>query len=326
MSPNIAYAVGVDFGGTNIVAGIVNSKGKVVARIKIPTCAKEGKAKVLNRISLAIKEVLEKFKGGIGKIKGIGIGSPGLIDHIRGIVNVPPNLPGWKHVNLKKYLEAKFHKPVFVANDVNATALGESEFGAGKGVKNLICITLGTGVGGAIIINGKLYVGSHQFAGEIGHMTVERHGLRCNCGNIGCMERYVGCGFIAERAMAEIKKGVQTKITELVDGDLDKITPKILTDAAKLGDKLALKIWNETGEYLGITLASVVNFLDPEMIIVGGGVAQAGKYIFEPTKREIRKRAYKFLTKSLKIVPAKLGEDAGVIGSATLVLKNKGAM
>ena len=223
---------------------------------------------------------------------------------------------------LKKLIESDLKFPVFVANDVNAVALGEATFGAGKGYANSLCITLGTGVGGGIIIDGKLYVGSHQFAGEIGHMVVEKDGLKCNCGGIGCMERYVGSNYIIGYAVEAIKNGRKTKIEKLVNKDLSKITPKVIADAAKQNDKLALEIWDKIGRYIGVILGSVLNFLDPGVIIIGGGVSQAGDFVLKPIRNEVKKRAYPMLTKIVKIVPAKLGDDAGCIGSSQLVYQN----
>jgi glucokinase len=321
MVKKLEYAIGVDFGGTNIVAGLVDSNGKIIFREKIPTMAHLGGENILNRIAEAISLVLNKvtlLKKKI-KIKGIGIGSPGLVDHVKGIVREPPNLPGWKEVHLKEWVEKKFKIPTYVANDANAYGVGEYVFGAGKGVDSMVCITLGTGMGGGLILNKKLFVGTFQSAGEVGHITVEKNGLRCNCGNIGCVERYVGAQYIVERAIRLIKSGRKTIIPKLVNDDLNKITPKIITDAAKGGDKVAIQVWKETGEYIGAALASIINLISPEIIVIGGGVSLAGRFLFTPIRKEVKKRLFKYLAQRVKIVPGKLLDDAGVLGSASLV-------
>lgn len=317
------YVIGVDLGGTNIVTGMVDRSGKVVERCKRETQADRGKDVVIKNIEESIRKVISDVKIKKEKISGIGIGSPGSIDHDNGIVHTPPNLPGWKHVPLKRIIESNLKFPTFVANDVNAVALGEATFGAGVGFANSLCITLGTGVGGGIILGGKLYVGSHQFAGEIGHMVVEKDGLPCKCGGIGCLERYVGRDYIISYAVEAIKNGKYTKIKELVNNDLSKITPKVITDAAKLNDKLALEIWDKVGRYIGVILGGVLNFLDPGVIIIGGGISLAGKFVFEPIRDEVKKRAFPMLAKIVKIVPAKLGDNAGCIGASQLIYQKK---
>ncbi|MFH1824951.1 MAG: ROK family protein [Candidatus Firestonebacteria bacterium] len=316
----IEYALGVDLGGTNIVAGLVNSKGKVIYREKIPTRAHLGGENILNRIASAISLVLNKTTSDIKKkIKGMGIGTPGLVDHIKGIVREPPNLPGWKEIHLKEWLEKKFKIPTYVANDGNAYGVGEYIFGAGKGADSMVCITLGTGMGGGLILDKKLFVGTYQSAGEVGHIVVEKDGLRCNCGNVGCVERYIGASFIVERTKKLIKSGKKSLITKLVNNDLNKITPKIITDAAKKGDKIAIQIWKETGEYIGTALVSIINLLSPEIIVIGGGVSLAGRFLFTPIRKTVKKRLFKYLAQRVKIVPGKLLDDAGVLGSASLV-------
>ncbi|OGF45342.1 MAG: hypothetical protein A2231_03430 [Candidatus Firestonebacteria bacterium RIFOXYA2_FULL_40_8] len=320
MSKKNGYAIGVDLGGTNIAAGIVNSSGKVILREKLPTMAHLGGKAVLGRIAQAISCLMQKTDPKIRKeIKGIGIGTPGLVDHKRGIVREPPNLPGMDGMNIKKYMETRFKLKTYLANDANAYAVGEHTFGAGKGTKNMVCITLGTGLGGGIIIDGKLYVGSFETAGELGHVIIRKEGIPCLCGSIGCVEPYVGANFIAERARKDIKNGKRSSIVKLVNGDLSKITPIIIEKAARQKDKYAKALWNEIGSEIGTALISIVNTLSPEMVVIGGGVSKAGDILFNPIKEKFNKIGFKFLRKRVKIVPGKLSDDAGVLGSSSLV-------
>jgi len=320
MSKRNEYAIGVDLGGTNITAGIVNSTGKVILREKLPTLAHLGGKVVLNRISQAISCLLSKIDPKVRKnIMGIGIGTPGLVDHKRGIVREPPNLPGMDGMNIKKYIEKRFKKKTFIANDANAYAVGEHTFGAGKGTKNMVCITLGTGLGGGIIINGKLYVGSFETAGELGHVIIRKEGKPCLCGSTGCVEGYVGANFIVDRVVKDIKSGKKTKIVKLVNGDLSKISPIIIEKAARQNDKYAKALWNEVGAEIGTALISIVNTLSPEMVVIGGGVSKAGDVLFNPIKKQFNKIGFDFLKKRVKIVPGKLSDEAGVLGSSSLV-------
>ncbi|MEI6845680.1 MAG: ROK family protein [Candidatus Firestonebacteria bacterium] len=314
------YAIGVDLGGTNIAAGIVNSSGKVILREKLPTLAKLGGKAVLGRIGQVIDALLLKVDPKIRKnIKGIGIGTPGLVEHEKGIVREPPNLPGMDGMNIKKFLEKRFKVKAFVANDANAYAVGEHTYGAGKGTKNMVCITLGTGLGGGIIIDGKLYVGSFETAGELGHVIIRKEGKRCLCGSTGCVETYVGANFIADRVRADIKKGKKTSIVKLVNGDLSKINPIIIEKAARQNDKYAKNLWNELGAEIGTALISIVNTLSPEMVVIGGGVSKAGDLLFKPIRKQFQEIGFSFLKKKVKIVPGKLSDDAGVLGSSSLV-------
>ncbi|MCM8782588.1 MAG: ROK family protein, partial [Candidatus Omnitrophica bacterium] len=236
-----------------------------------------------------------------------------------GIIHHLVNIKGFKKVPLKKLIEARTGIPTFLDNDVNVMTLGELYYGAGKGAKNLLCITLGTGVGGGIVIEGQLYRGSSLSAGEIGHMPLNERGPRCNCGGFGCMEKFVGNKYIVAKTIKEIKKGKKSIIKKMVKGHLKRITPELISLAAKKQDKLAKAIWEEIGSHLGVTLAGVINLLDPERIIIGGGVAEAGNILFEAIRKTVRERAMRVPAKGVKIVKAKLGQDAGLIGAAVLV-------
>lgn len=322
MKNKLSYAIGVDLGGTNIVAGLVDSKGNVIFTEKIKTLAHLGRNSTLNRINDIIKSIVDRThdeKIPFKNVKGIGIGAPGLVDHSKGIVREPPNLPGWEAVNLKKSIEDKIKIPAYAANDANAYAIGEHTFGAGRGCKDMVCITLGTGMGGGIIINKQLFVGGFQTAGEVGHISIDMNGPQCKCGNIGCIETYIGAGYISERAVKLIKSGKKTIIKKLVNNDLTKITPKVISEAANKKDKLAIEIWRQTGEYIGVALSSIINLFSPEVVVVGGGVSRAGDVLFNPIRKEVKKRVFKYLGQRVKIVPGELHDNAGVLGASSLV-------
>jgi len=253
------------------------------------------------------------------KISGIGVAAPGLIDK-KGTMLITPNF-GWKNTLLGKILKKEFHIPVFVDNNVNAMALAEFEFGKGQGVKNFVFINVGMGIGAGVVINGELFHGKSNCTGEIGHTTVDYNGLKCSCGNNGCLEVMASGPAIAKRAIKAIKEGEKSLIYKLVNYDLNQISAEIVAKAANQGDKLGRSIMEETGEYLGTGVANIINLFNPELVIMGGGVARAGDLIFEPLKKAVQKRAFSVSAEAAKIIPVSLGKDCSVIGAAALVLK-----
>lgn len=310
------YAIGVDLGGTNIVTILVSEKGKIIARDKRITEGWKGKDHVIKRMAEGISAVLESGRISKNQIVGIGIGTPGLVDLDKGVVYEAPNIPGWNNVPLTSIYQKKFCIPVFLENDANSAALGEWWIGAGKGTKNLICLTLGTGIGGGIIIDGRVYHGAQGYAGELGHIGLSFDGPRCGCGNIGCMEAYASALGIIRRTKEELKKYKKSLIWKLIGGDINKVTPAIITQAARKGDKLAIKIWKDTGYYLGSGIASYANIFNPEMVVLTGGMTGAGNLLFKPMWQTVRKRAFKGPVKNLKIVTGKTPDDAGAVGAA----------
>jgi len=312
------YSIGIDIGGTNITVALVTKKGKIVRKIKFPTKVEEGKTKIIKRIVKALDEVTKGLQS--KSIEGIGIGVAGDIDQKRGIVRFSPNL-FWKNVPIARLINKKFNVKVVVDNDANAAAWGTYILETKRKAKNLICITLGTGVGGGLILNGRIYHGASGSAGEIGHITVNTQGQKCNCGNYGCLETYVGSAYIVRKAIKEIKKGERSLIKKLAGGNLQSITSQTIQAAALKGDKLARRIWKEAGEYLGIALSGVINLLNPEVIVFGGGVAKAKELIFQPMKKEIRKRAFRVPFEKVKFTRTKFGADLGVIGASLLTLQ-----
>lgn len=313
------FAIGVDLGGTNIVCAIVNYDGKIVSSLKTPTLAERGKEATIKRIIETIRKNIAQSAIAPGDIIGIGIGAPGPLNVKRGIINFAPNLPGWKDVPLKKILEDEFNIKVILENDANAAAWGEKCFGGGQGIDNLVCFTLGTGIGGGIIIDGKIYHGNNYGAAELGHMTVNKDGPQCNCGNNGCLEAYSSATGIKNRIRDRIKKGVKSQFLNLDNIEsIESISLKSIFEAARQGDKLTSTIVDEAISYLGIAIANITNILNPEMVILVGGITNEGDKLLTPIRKEVEKRAFYTNYKFLKIVIGELGDNAGVLGAAAL--------
>ncbi len=242
MTKKIKYAIGVDLGGTTIKLGIVTNTGRLIKKISVRTEAEKGPKKVIGNIISGINELNAKSKY---KIEGIGIGCPGVVTPGKGIVENPPNLPGWEKVNIGKIIHQEFKRPVLVDNDANAAAIGELTFGSGKNYKSFIMITLGTGVGGGIVINKKIYHGDFGAAGEIGHISIDFNGPKCNCGSYGCIEAYAGNMYLRERVRIELRKHPESKIWKLINNDLSKISPRNVQLAAETGDAFAKSVIDE---------------------------------------------------------------------------------
>lgn len=312
------YRIGTDVGGTNVKIALVDNKGALIYSNTVPTRAEMGYEYTINNIKQAIHDLMKETNTSKDNIEGIGFGFPGQIDFTNGIVRALPNIPGWVNVPLSKIMEDEFKIPTRVDNDVRVAALGELNFGAGVGCQNLVCITVGTGIGSGLIINGKLVRGASNAAGEIGHIKMQMFdGPICGCGDQGCFEAFASGPSIVAMAYDYIKGGKSTKFRELASGG--EITPYIVAEAAKAGDCVALKIFEIIGEYIGIGLSSVINLLNPEKIVIGGGVADAGDILFNPIRKTIEKRAMKIQADACQIVKAKLGNTAGVIGASLLI-------
>lgn len=310
--------IGIDVGGTNVKIALVDSDGKIGYSNTIPTRAEMGYEYTINNMKQAIRDLMTETKLSAKDIEGIGFGLPGQVDFKSGIVRLITNIPGWVEIPLAKMIEDEFHIPTRIDNDVRCAALGELNFGAGKGCENLICITVGTGIGSGLIINGKLVRGASNAAGEIGHIKLQMHdGPICGCGDTGCLEAFASGPSIVAMAEEYIMGGKSTKYREMANGN--DITPFIVAEAAKAGDAVAKRIFTRMGEYIGIGMASVVNLLNPEKIIIGGGVADAGDILLNPLKETIKKRAMKIAGETVEVVPAQLGNTAGVIGASLLI-------
>jgi glucokinase len=317
------YIVAVDIGGTNTKIAVF--RGRAISdRISFPTGLCRGKNELIKFTCFQIAELLNRKNIKKNEVLGIGMGLPGLIDYNTGMVHYLVNVRGWKDVPLKKIMKRITGLDTYVDNDVNVTTLAELYFGSAKGEKNAVCITLGTGIGGGLIMDGRLYRGGAFSAGEIGHVTVDLNGDKCNCGNKGCAEAYVGNKYLIRKVKKELKGKRNRVIEKLTQGNINRLTPDRLARAAAMGDAYSIRVWKQTGEYLGVALASVINILDPDRIVIGGGVANAGGFLFEPLIKTVKGRAMKIPANHVKISKSKLGDDAGLLGAATLVRMEKG--
>ncbi len=314
----------IDLGGTKLLAAIV-SDGQVLARERSLTLAHEGPEPVIGRIFSAINNVLDASNMTLAEIGGISLAVAGAIDMTRGIVTASPNLPGWCDVPLRDIIGERFKTSTFLINDAKAAALGEHRYGAGKGVKNLLFLTVSTGIGGGIIIDGELYFGKSGSAGELGHMTIDVDGPRCLCGNSGCLEVLASGGAVAREAIKRVQSGEKSIITEIVGGKVEEITAETVSKAAEQGDPVALGVISKAAKYLGVGMANIVNIFNPEMLIVGGGMSKMGELLLAPARHQVQAHAFRLAAEAVRIVPALLGDDSGVLGAAAFaVSQNRG--
>ncbi|MGD9143829.1 MAG: ROK family protein [Dehalococcoidia bacterium] len=314
---NESPVLAVDIGGSKILTAVFSGSGEMQSKKVTRTVAGEGVDTVVERLCRAINEHLVEENLLPSALTGIGIACAGGVDPERGVVVTPsPNLPGWYDVPLREIIEKRFGARAFVLNDASAAALGEQRHGAGKDVDNLVLITLGTGIGGGIIIDGKLYQGAAGGAGEIGHMTVDVSGPDCDCGNTGCLEVLASGKAIAREAVRRIDNGESSLLVEMVNGKIEDITAEDVVDAEREGDLLAGEVLTGASHYLGVGLVNIVNIFNPEMIIIGGGLAETGDLLLGLAKEIVDKRAYGISARSVRIVTAALGNEAGVYGAA----------
>lgn len=314
--PDPFRTVGIDIGGTNIKIAALWNDGRVLASHQIPTLAADGPRQAVGRIVAAVGEVMRAEGLESTEMRALGLDSAGIVDGERNLVLDAPNLRSWERYPLAEEVGSALGLPAFLENDVNAMAYAEWRCGAGRGTRHLLCLTLGTGVGGGLILDGKLYRGARGAAGEVGHTTLEAHGPRCNCGSRGCLERYVGASYIVERALAALAGDPRPSSLRSVPPA--ELSPFVLSRAAAEGDGLATLVLEETGFWLGVGLASLVNLLNPERIVVGGGVAQAGEVLLGAARRTLGERAMDVPGRMAEIVPAALGNDASLVGAALL--------
>jgi glucokinase len=307
----MALVLGVDIGGTDIKLGLVTDRGEIRMSGKIPTDPAAGPGAAATRVSRWLAENAHGAEG----VAAAGVDCAGLIDGERGILHVSPNLEGWNNVPLKSIFERSLGCPAVVENDANAAAYGEWVRGAGRGMKNFVCLTLGTGVGGGIIVDGALYRGSSGFAGEIGHAVIIADGPPCTCGNHGCLEAIISAKAIVSRAFDELRASGETR-----PGWGAALSVEDLSRAAAAGDAVAIAALAGTGRYLGIGLANIVHILAPEAIAIGGGVAGAGDFILDPARATLRDCVMDKAMASVRIVPAELGNKASFIGVSLLAL------
>ena len=316
----MAKRIGIDVGGTNVKIALVDDNGKSIYSNSVPTYAKMGYEYTVNNIKQAIKDLMKETNTTPSDIEGIGFDFPGQVDCKTGVVKLAPNIPGWVNVPIAQMIEDEFHIPTRIDNDVRCAALGELKFGAGKGCENFICITVGTGIGSGIVINGKVVRGATNAAGELGHIKLQMNGGPiCGCGDTGCLEAFASGPAIVAMAQEYIKGGKSTKFREMAAVEGGEITPYMVAKAAEEGDPVAKRIFEIVGEYIGIGLTSVINLLNPEKVIIGGGVAESGELLLGPIRKTIKERAMVVAGNAVEIVPAQLGNSAGVIGASMLI-------
>ena len=314
--------IGIDIGGSSIKAALTDAGTRILARTRRPTMADSDMERTVEQLHGCVEDLLAAHgsAGDAADIEGIGIGVPGAIDHARGLVFYPPNLPAWKEVPLAAMLAERWGVPVLLENDANCAALGERHFGAGRSHAFFVALTLGTGVGAGIILDGRVYRGERGFAGEFGHVSIDADGPECNCGNRGCIEAYLGIRYLMRDAIPRILGDPSSRLHRRAQENPEGLMPKDLSDAAAAGDACCARILDRAGERLGVAIASAANLLDVETFIVGGGIAGAGDPLFSGIERSARARVMKVHRERLTILPAELGNDAGMLGAASLML------
>lgn len=312
------YYIGCDLGGTNIKAGLVDINNRVVLATKnARTLSHEGHETVIRRIAETIRELVSASVCEWEQIGGVGISAPGRVNMEKGETEFITNMPGhWIDVPLKAMLEAHLQKPVFVLNDVRAITYGEWAYGAGKGVDSMLCVAVGTGIGGGVVVNNQLLLTQGGTAGEIGHITIDLHGPLCGCGNRGCVEMYASGPAIAAMGIKAVVHGRETLIGTQVNYDLNKITPHSIATAAEAGDAVANAIWQEVGKYIAIAIMNAALVTGPKRVVVTGGVAMAGELLLAPIRETLRQRMIVMPAENVEIVLGLLGDEAGMIGMA----------
>jgi glucokinase len=318
------YALGVDLGGTKILTAVVGDDGGIVARERVRT-PQGGPDSVVAAVAGTVDAVLAAAGVSRRDVIGIGVGAPGPLNPDTGIVFEPPNLAGWRDVPFGALLAERLGIHAYLANDADAAALGEWRFGAGRGLDDLVYITVSTGIGGGIIIGGALLLGVSGTAGEIGHMTIDVNGPRCVCGNTGCLEVLAAGPAIARAAQEAVRGGTVSTLLTHAGGRIEAITARIVAEAAAAGDALAAQVFNRAATYVGVGVANVLNLLNPAMVIIGGGVSNAGALLLDPVRTTARQRAFARPARDARIVLSSLGDDVGAIGAATVVFHRAGS-
>ncbi len=314
-------AIGIDIGGTTFTVAAVDVDGCIITSQEQETRAADDPQILLDRIISTAREVLVAANWTSNDIAAVGMGIPGLHDPKKGIVLTSPNLK-WHNIPVSGKIGQALSTQVKIDGDVRVAAIGERYFGAAGGCDNFIFITLGTGIGSGIFIDGRLYRGPAGYAGEVGHQTIMEHGPLCGCGNYGCVEALAGNGAIVQRAQQALQSEAAPLLLHEVAGDVGKITPLALYKAAVAGGELSRRVLADTGRYVGTAMANLVNVLNPEKIIVGGGVARAGEFILGPLRETVKHRAMGPGAVMVEVIPATLGSSAGVIGAAAMAMYN----
>jgi glucokinase len=322
----VEFILGIDIGGTNLVAGCVAADGmSLEGLLSESTRPEEGADGVVARLFSIARRSMDALAAAVpgAVVRGVGVGAPGPLDTHRGVVLLTPNL-GWVNFPLRDRVADGLRLPTSLDNDANCAVLGEHWRGAAQGARHAIGITIGTGIGGGLILDGQLHHGASDCAGEIGHTTIEMNGRRCACGNYGCLEAYASGPAIARRAMEAVESGAESSLRELMQANPTSVTAQVVYEAANAGDALAREVVQDTARFLGAGIANLVNVFNPEVVVVCGGVTQAGDSLFVPLRREVSRRAFKPAVDVCRIVPGALAGSAGVYGAVKGFLDSRG--
>jgi len=312
--------IGVDLGGTNAKTAVVTRDRRVLAKDSRPTEAEGGPEAVMRVMVESIDAALKQAGATRSDVLAAGFGAPGPMNWQTGVVFSPPNLPGWKDVPLAAQMQKRLGFPCFIDNDANVACYGEFWLGAGQGADSIVLLTLGTGVGGGIVVFGQLLRGIDGTAGEIGHLKVMRDGRMCGCGSRGCLEAYGSVTGMVRTAVEGINEGRKTSLLKMAGGDVSKITGKMISEALAAGDEFAGWVMKETATWLGLGISSLVNLLNPEKVILSGGMIAAGEALFEPIRATVKANSFEVPARRAQILAAGLGADSGVIGAAGVAL------
>lgn len=312
------YKLGIDLGGTNIVAGVVDDNYNIVATAKVKTNLPRKAEEIVDDMAKVTFEAIKNANLTPDDIDAFGVGTPGSINPYTGVVSYSNNL-GFYDLHLGDLLKEKTGKTFYLENDANAAAYGEYIAGAGKGTKNFIAVTLGTGIGGGIIIDGKLYSGSNYAGGELGHTVIQMNGEACTCGRLGCFEAYASATALIRQTKQAMVRYPESSMWKLCENDINKVNGRTSFDAMRLGDEAGKKVVDDYIAYLAIGISNIINIFQPEIICIGGGVSKEGETLTDPLKKTVYGENYaRNLGTATKIIPAKLGNDAGIIGAAFL--------
>ena len=310
---------GIDVGGTNIKFGLFYPDGKIIFKEQRPTMADKGAVPLMHLITNIAERLIMHASEDELEVSYLGVGTPGSIDFKTGqVLGQTPHIPGWEGMEIGENLRERLNMPVWVDNDVNSMSLAELRYGAAVGANSAVCVTVGTGVGGAVIIDGKLVRGHTHSAGELGHMTINFDGPLCKCGKKGCVEAYCSTSAIIAKTKKKLEKDMTPVFQELIGGDITKLNIKNITLAAKQNDYAAKEALEEAAEYLAIGLGNIANLLNPQIVIIGGGIADGSPEFIRYVSSAIRKHAFPSAVKELKVTKAALGNDAGFIGAGLL--------
>lgn len=313
----VSHTIGIDLGGTNIKGGVCDERGQVVMRHSIETQAERGVAHVLSRMALLVDELVERAGLSRAQVVGVGVGAPGPMSHARGVVHSAPNLPGFVNVPLRDRFAAATGLRVVLENDANAAAFGEFTAGAGQGVRDMVMLTLGTGVGGGIILGGQLWRGHFDNAGEVGHVVLVPNGRPCPCGQRGCLERYASANAVAERLCEAVQAGEDSLLKPKVVAQ-EPFDARDVLEARARGDALASRIWDETCNYLALGIVLLQHIINPELVVFAGGLINAGEQLLKPVQAHFERLTWRIAPDTPRIALATLGTDAGTIGAAAL--------